>query len=300
VWDELGVRRRWTRALMPRRTTWNVSAATGDPAAERTLIVAAHHDAAPGGLFFDQTLPRLAARKLPRWHARSRSWPRVLWWVPAGGALVALGGLLGSRRLARIGAGMSALSFAGFFDIALRPTSPGANDNATSVAAALALARRLRDEPVAGLRVLLVFPGSEEAFEEGMLAYLDRHAAELPQDRTALVALEMLGSETFLICEGEGPLLRIPYDDALKDLLTAAAADAGVTALRGHWSAFQCDALAGIRRGYPSVMLISVDEHKLPAQYHSPDDTPEHVNFATVEQGLDIVEAAIRRHAAAT
>jgi acetylornithine deacetylase/succinyl-diaminopimelate desuccinylase-like protein len=299
AWDELGVRRRWTRALMPKRPTWNVWAEAGDPGAERTLIVAAHHDAAPGGLFFDQTLPRTVASRFPGWLENARAWPRVLWWVPAGGALVALGGLLGSRRLSRIGAAMSAISAAGFADIGCRPTSPGANDNATSVAAALALGRRLTERPVEGLRVLLVFPGSEEAFEEGMLAFLDRHAAELPRDSTALVALEMLGAKTFLICEGEGPLMRIPYDAGLKDLLSAAAADVGVEALRDHWSAFQCDALAGIRRGYPSVMLISVDEHKLPPQYHSPHDLPEHIDFGTVEQAVLLVEAAVHRHAAA-
>jgi len=295
AWDELTVREQWTRKLMPKRTTWNVWAAGGDLDAKRTLIIASHIDAAPGGVFFDQTLPRMVAEKLPGWHAKARSWPRILWWVPAGGAVVALGGLLGSRRLARFGAGMSVLSAAGFTDIGFRPTSPGANDNATSVAASLALARRLRDEPVKGLRVLFVFPGSEEAFEEGMLAYLDRHAADLPQDSTSVLALEMLGAETFLICEGEGPLVRIPYDEGLKDLLTDAAADAGVVALREYWSAFQCDALAGIRRGYPSVMLISVDKHKLPPQYHSPHDTPEHIDFGTVEQAVHLVEAAVRR-----
>ncbi|HVW18674.1 MAG TPA: M28 family peptidase, partial [Solirubrobacteraceae bacterium] len=173
------------------------------------------------------------------------------------------------------------------------------NDNATSVAAALVVARRLAEEPAHGVRVVIVFPGCEESFEEGMLAFLDRHAAELPRESTSVLALEMLGAQTFLICEGEGPLTRIPYDAALKDLLTGAARDAGVPALREYWSPFGSDALAGIRRGYASAMLITVDHHKLPAQYHSPADRPENVDFDSVARGVEIVEAAVRRLGAA-
>ncbi len=166
AWDELGLHRLWTRALMPRRTTFNVWAQAGDADAPRTLVLAAHHDAAPGGVFFDQTVPRAIAARFPGWLEDARTWPPVLWAVPTGAALVALGGLTGRRGPARAGALMSAISSAGFADIGRSPISPGANDNLTSVAALLALARRLAAEPVTGLRVILLFPGSEESFEE--------------------------------------------------------------------------------------------------------------------------------------
>jgi hypothetical protein len=297
AWDELGLHRGWTRALMPRRTTHNVWAVAGEPGAVRTLVLAAHHDAAPGGVFFDQTLARAIATRFPGWIEQARTWPRVLWSVPFAGALVALGGLTGSRRLARLGAGATALAGAGFANIGLSPISPGANDNLTSVAALLALARRLAAEPVAGLRVVLLFPGSEESFEEGMAAWLDRHAP--PPEQTDVLAIEMLGSGRLVVVEGEGMLTRVPYDAALKDLLAAAAGDAGVPALREHWAPFGSDALAAIRRGYRAAMFTTFDEQKLPANYHSPDDTAANVDFASVGRGLALLEAAVRRHAAA-
>ena len=39
------------------RTTWNAVAETGDPDAERTIVVLAHHDAANTGRFFESTAP---------------------------------------------------------------------------------------------------------------------------------------------------------------------------------------------------------------------------------------------------
>jgi acetylornithine deacetylase/succinyl-diaminopimelate desuccinylase-like protein len=43
------------RATTKPQPTWNVVAEAGDPAAPRTLVVMAHHDAAPTGAIFDQT-----------------------------------------------------------------------------------------------------------------------------------------------------------------------------------------------------------------------------------------------------
>ncbi len=108
----------------------------------------------------------------------------------------------------------------------------------------------------------------------------------------------MLGSGRLVICEGEGMLTRVPYDDGIKDLLEAAARDAGVEALREHWAPFGSDALAAIRRGWRAAMVTTFDDQKLPANYHSPDDTADNVDFASVERGLALVEAAVRRSAA--
>src|SRR4051794_24167529 len=46
------------RVLGARKTTWNVVAELGEPDAERTFVVIAHHDAAHGGRAFDQTMQR--------------------------------------------------------------------------------------------------------------------------------------------------------------------------------------------------------------------------------------------------
>jgi acetylornithine deacetylase/succinyl-diaminopimelate desuccinylase-like protein len=52
--DVAGGRRWFRRVAVPRRHAYNVVAETGDPRAERTVVVLAHHDAAPSGVIFDQ------------------------------------------------------------------------------------------------------------------------------------------------------------------------------------------------------------------------------------------------------
>src|SRR4051812_48983184 len=44
--DDVDHRRRGFRRLLPRRPTYNVTAELGDPTAERTVVIVAHHDAA--------------------------------------------------------------------------------------------------------------------------------------------------------------------------------------------------------------------------------------------------------------
>ena len=62
LWDDLGQGRRWMRRLLPRRPTYNVVAQAGDPDAERTIVVVAHHDAAHSGLVFHPALGQIGPR----------------------------------------------------------------------------------------------------------------------------------------------------------------------------------------------------------------------------------------------
>ena len=296
VWDECGLwRGHWTRGLLPKRPTWNVVGRAGDPDAGRTVCIVAHHDAAHGGLIFDFSAVRWYADRFPERLERGRVWPGTMKLVFAGPVLVALGSLLGLRRVRGAGTFISAGSAAFMADIARHGVVPGANDNLSAVAAMLAVAERLRDEPVAGLRVLFVSTGSEESFEEGMAAFLDRHEHELPRDRTDVLVLDTVGSPRLILLEGEGMIVRRPYDAALKDAIAAAARDAGVPILREHWLSFGSDALLALRRGYRTALIASFDRHKLPSNYHQPSDTAENVDYATVQAAATVTEATVRR-----
>ena len=59
-------RRVWRSAVRDPQPTWNVVAQAGDGEADRTLVVLAHHDAAPTGRVFDPGMQRWVARALPR------------------------------------------------------------------------------------------------------------------------------------------------------------------------------------------------------------------------------------------
>ena len=57
--DDFPPRQRRLRRPLPRRTTYNVVCELGDPAAGRTVVVCAHHDAAHSGLVFHPQIPQI-------------------------------------------------------------------------------------------------------------------------------------------------------------------------------------------------------------------------------------------------
>jgi hypothetical protein len=299
VWDEAGLwRGHWTRALLPKRSTWNVVGRGGDADADRTVVLVAHHDAAHTGLAFDFTAVRWYAETFPERVERGRVWPGTIGLVFLAPVLVATGSLLGSRLLRRLGTFLSFGATLSFADIGRSQVVPGANDNLSAVAALLEVARRLREEPVRGARVLLVSTGSEESFEEGMAAFMAQHEDELPRESTDVVVLDTVGSPRLILLEGEGMIVRKPYDGSLKDTIEAAARDAGVEIIREHWLSFGSDALLALRRGYRTALIASFDEHKLPSNYHQPTDTADRVDYDTVAAAAKVAEATVRRLAA--
>ncbi|HVE69031.1 MAG TPA: M28 family peptidase, partial [Solirubrobacteraceae bacterium] len=284
------------RRLLPHRTTCNVVADAGDLTAAETLVVVAHHDAANTGMVFDQRPVELLARVAPERFEKADRWPELFRAIVGGPALVALGALLGRRGPVKAGMVLGALSTAGFAQIGASPVVPGANDNLTAVATLLALAERLRDEPVSGLRVVLVSTGAEESFMEGMRGFLRRHAARLSPPRTRVLAVDTVGSSAELVAaESEGMIVQSSYDPELKDELSAAAEQAGVHLRRGLELSFASDALPAIRAGYRAALLASVNEFKVPGNYHKPTDTADNVDYARVEEAVTVCDALVRR-----
>jgi hypothetical protein len=285
--------------VLPRRTTVNVVAEAGDPGGETTLVISAHHDATRGGLIFHPGPSHWVADRFPGWYAKQETSPQIVRLAVAGPALVALGAATGVRALRRTGTVMSLLTTAVLADIATRSPVPGANDNLSSVAALLELARMLRDEPPRGVRVLLVSTGSEESFMEGMRGFLDRHAAALPRERTRFVVLESLGSPELILLEGEGMLRMRDYSPALKELLAQAGEDAGHPLRRRLRTGLATDALLPLLAGYETACVASCDEYKMASNYHSQRDTAERVDYATVARAVAVCAAAVRRLSAA-
>lgn len=299
VWDDLVIWRHWTRRLAGRRRrTWNVVAEAGDRDAARTLVVVAHHDAAHAGAIFDPRLPDAIDEVAPWVFQKLDTSPPLMWLVFGGPVLVAAGAATGARRTRRIGTLVSLISAAAFADIGLRKVVPGANDNLTGVAVVLALARRLREDPLTGLRVLLVSTGSEESFEEGMQGFARDWWPRLPRETTQVLVVDTVGSPELTLPEREGMLRFYRYDDELKDTVERAAREAGVTIRRGLKFSFGSDALIAVRDGYRTAMMGSVNHRKEPANYHWPTDHADNVVYETVVDAARAVEATARALAA--
>jgi Peptidase family M28 len=298
VWDDAGGGRLWfRRTLLPHRATWNVVAETGDPDAERTVVLVAHHDAAHWGLVFHPALPRIGPRFLPRVHDRATQGPQILYGVWLGPVMICAGALIDARRLVRVGLATALGAIAAMADIGLRGTVPGANDNLSAVGALVALAAALRDRPLEGLRVLLVSTGSEESFMEGMQGFGRRHFTGLAPDRTEILCLECLGGPTLIVLEGEGMLRMRDYPSDMREGLAEAAAEAGVQISRGLRTVAATDGLIALRAGYPVATLASVDSTKYPLNYHWPSDTPAALHWQTIEDAIAVCERFLRLRA---
>jgi hypothetical protein len=273
-------------------------AEAGDRTAERTLVIVAHHDAAHSGLVFHPALGRIGPRLFPRMHERSSHTLPILYGTWLGPVAATLGAALGVRRLLWAGLTVSAGAAAVMTDIGLRAVVPGANDNLSSVGVVIALAARLREQPVDGLRVLLVSTGSEESFSEGMQAFGERHFAELDRGRTEVLCLEVLGGPTLIVLEGEGMLQMRDYPERMREALSEAASAAGVPITRGIRTVAATDAIIALRAGYPTVTLASVADTKLPLNYHWPSDVPDDLHWDTIEGAIEVCDAFVRLRSA--
>jgi hypothetical protein len=239
------------RLLFPRRATQHVLTAV--PAAGVPLLIAAAYDAPPRGLVLNE-----------RWRAALRRVPR--------GTLAACGVLVAATAGARVaeleGTWLGALqlvptivllvAFAAAVDIALSAWAPGANDNASGVAVALAVFAELEREPPRALAPALLLAGAGHA--------VPSLRAHVRAERLAGVVLE-LGP-----CGAGRPVLRARHPQA------RAAAARAAEALGA--------APGGERPVAAGVRIACVDERGIVPRAHQQDDTV--VDEAALEAALDL------------
>ncbi len=247
---------------------------------ERTLVLVAHHDAAHTGLMWNPALTGAGASE----HGRPSFalLPEL--------AMAALA--VGPRRLrtpARLVLGLAA---ALSLQVARGATVPGASDNATGVAAVLALVERLAAQPLPGVEVVTLLTGAEESGMGGMAAWMGSEGAQLDPATTLVLGLDTLGAGEPMVASAEGPLWRVDYRSEDLDLADAGAARADMPPPRrfriGGWT----DPVLARLAGLPTISLLSLRGNAF-SDYHLPTDTPERVDWASVDACLALAEATI-------
>lgn len=308
-WGDLTSQYHWLRNRFPARASYNVLARLPNPKASHVVIISAHHDAAHSGTVFHPTLRRWAYRRL---ETTSGEGPPIMR-LPFAGLLLTAGGATG-RALGlprwlmslplRLGGAISLITAAAMVDIARSPTVPGANDDASGVAALLALAEDLHREPPENLELWFLSTGCEEGILGGMLNFVSRHRAELNRDRHLFLNLEEMGAGRVVYREGEGFVKMFPYDPGAVALATQVAHEPDFQEVVGGTSPLATDALVPTRRGLAAITIASMSADEGMPNYHWPSDTPENVDLESVERGVlflrRIVGLAQERVAAGT
>ncbi len=224
--------------------------------------------AAPGALYAAGAATGLASR------TTRKSRPGVLWYTSLVPAAYAVGMLITLLRDWRA------------------PYSPGAHDNAASVAVALEVARRLAARPLERTEVVLAFTGAEETDHAGLVALLAQEPAAM---RAAdFIGLEGLGSGRLTYLTREGLCDHVRPEPALLATVVRAAARRPGLATEPAELPLE-DEVTGLRRlGYRALCLAGYDprEGSLP-HWHRPDDTPDTVSGAFMARAADFVAAVL-------
>ena len=196
------------------------------------------------------------------------------------------------------------------------PGSPGANDNGSGVAAALALARRFADQRPARTLRFVFFANEEPPFfqtgEMGSLVYA-KSCKEKDENIVAMLSLETIGyysdkpnSQSYpfpfsLFYPSTGNFLGFVSDLASRDLLHRAIAsfranckfpsEGGAIpqfipgiAWSDQWSFWEV--------GYPAIMLTDTAPFRYP-HYHSQDDTAEMIDYESLARVVSGVSTII-------
>jgi len=245
------------RVLFPRRATQHVLTALPDDGVP--LLIAAAYDAPRRGLVLNE-----------RWRAALRRVPP--WTLALCGALVAAAA--GARAAEVEGSWLGALqlvptvvllvTLVAAVDIALSAWAPGANDNASGVAVALAVLDELAQQPPRTLRAGLLLVGAGHAVDGLVRAHLRAESV-----RGVLLELGPCGAGR--------PVLSARHPQARA--AAARAADALGAAFGG-----EPPAAAGVR-------IACVDERGIVPRAHQEDDT--RVDDAALEAALDLALAVV-------
>lgn len=279
--------------LFARRESHNL-VVTIEPVEEarRTVCLVCHLDTSRSGLMFHR-------RFLPFFHA----------WVAAQAG--AFGAAAAAPLIRRLPAGKEivgtayAIIAAGLGLLVERELRgidvPGANDNASGVAAVATLAVELQEAPPANVRVLCLFAGSEESIVLGSEAFVRELDGSEKESRTGpadgvddwrdwlfLNFDGVAAPATLRFLQYEGMLRRWDSDPGLVRLaeqvsmrrpelgLTAAGRNAGV-----HY-----DTSPVLARGGRGI-TISAQDRTIP-NYHSPADTADNADPETLARAIEV------------
>jgi hypothetical protein len=291
------------RRLFFRRASQNVVARGKRPKAPARLFICAHYDSARTGALFQPKRVARASRLAARLPFPIAPF-RILFW-----SLAVLLPILGTR-MAGIDSNLISLLqlfptlilLVGVFmlgDIELSEVVPGANDNASGVATALALAEELDSGQPENLDVWVVLTGAEECQTEGMRSFIRSHRKSLDGEATYFIVIDAVGAGGVRYDVGEGLAVTYDMDRRLVQLCEAIAAAEREGddrfAAQPLRSGFATDALPARLAKFRAIAITCLNDGSiLPAHYRRPEDVPKRIDQRALNRAHDFTLELIR------
>jgi Peptidase family M28 len=288
------------RRLSPERASQNVIS-TAPPEEPRVrLLLTANYDTGRTGLAYRWRLRRALVRANARLGDAAPGWlgwlTIMLVWLLAV-AVARVGGSKGTAISALQLIPTVALVLAGalLIELATSDWGPGANDNASGVAAALALARALDAGPPRNLAVELVLTGAGDGDAIGLRTHLRARRQSLKRANAVVLGLAACGGGEPRWWVSDGALAPGRYFAALRELCERIAREESYLNAAPHRDRGISPAQPARSAGLPAIAIGARDEDGLAPRSHGQDDTPEALDPAAIDAvvsyGLLLVDA---------
>lgn len=171
----------------------------------------------------------------------------------------------------------------------------GASDDASGVAAILALAEDLHKIPPANLEVWIVATGAEESGVCGMSHFMRKGAgAKLDKKSAHFINFDNLGGGDLIYLTGE-TIPGFKYPGPLLKLAEEVAADPHSPDAGSKWWGVPTDALIPALRGFPTITIFGLDKNNRTPNYHYFTDTVDNVDFELPEKARMFAFDLIRK-----
>ncbi len=172
--------------------------------------------------------------------------------------------------------------------------SPGALDNAASLAVMVELARCLRQEVANGIGVIFLMTGAEEEGLAGAVDFVKRDAQAYPVSQTYVLNMDGIGASSGLVLSSSHGIPRRKTGGRLEAVMKKVAKDAGLD-LRVVYHPLLpgLDHVPVAAAGYRAVTLTSSDTSLSTFSIHTPYDRPENVDPEALRDAYRLIRGLI-------
>ena len=173
---------------------------------------------------------------------------------------------------------------------------PGANDNASGIAATLTLAEDIVAEGSEDTEYYFIGFGAEEAHLPGSIEFLAEYGHRFDPKTTYVINFDGIAADKLWYVTGENMLFPIAYPDqelpVLADRLSRSVEE--YSHIRATMPKGATDAIPFALKGFKAITLLTLNDRELPLNYHTPGDSPEKMTWEDSELALKFARDLVR------